>query len=197
VSQFVQGLFPKDSSSATASSSSMITVLDTILQWLVKAPLPYYNQQECCPLAAIVIILCTIVLIKGAKESTKFNTIMTILNLSVLGFVVVAGLVTGSVRLDNLGLSSSFSSLFASSASSEFESESSFFGTSGFDGVGRAAGLVFFSYLGFDMVSCLSEEVINPERNMPIGTLRQTRIQYSTVHCSTPRFGIRDVTTLR
>jgi len=180
VSQFVQGLFPKDSSSATtSSSSSMITVLDTILQWLVKAPLPYYNQQDCCLLAAIVIILCTIVLIKGAKESTKFNTIMTILNLSVLGFVVVAGLVTGSVRLDNLGLSSSFSSLFASSASSESgelsdssassASESSFFGTNGFDGVGRAAGLVFFSYLGFDMVSCLSEEVINPERNMPIG----------------------------
>jgi len=170
VSQFVQGLFPKDSSSATtSSSSSMITVLATILQWLVKAPLPYYNQQDCCPLAAIVIILCTIVLIKGAKESTKFNTIMTILNLSVLGFVVVAGLVTGSVRLDNLGLSSSFSSLFASSASSESESESSFFGTNGFDGVGRAAGLVFFSYLGFDMVSCLSEEVTNPERNMPIG----------------------------
>jgi len=193
VSNFLQGLLlqlqQKDE-----SPSSTIVFFDTILQWLVKAPLPRtsffgsstrsssssyttdnhnHNDNDCCPLAAIVILLCTIILIKGAKESTKFNTIMTILNLSVLGFVVVAGLVTGSVRFDNLGLSSLLveeSSLSEISDSSSSESsESSFFGTNGFDGVGRAAGLVFFSYLGFDMVSCLSEEVINPERNMPIG----------------------------
>ncbi|OEU13752.1 amino acid transporter [Fragilariopsis cylindrus CCMP1102] len=116
-----------------------------------KLPTIFNGQQpyECCPLAAVVILLCTSILVTGAKESARFNTAMTILNLAVLGFVVVIGWTTGSVRHDNLFTPSFF--------------------PEGLDGVARAAGLVFFSYLGFDMVSCLSEEVIDPERNMPIG----------------------------
>ena len=158
---------------------TVVTLLDALLQWLVKAPVPTLGSRDaeaaeattCCPLAALVIVLCTLVLISGAKESARFNTIMTILNLSVLTFVVVAGLLTGSVRWDNLGLMA-FSDAEEDTATATTSSYSaSFFGTNGFDGVGRAAGLVFFSYLGFDMVSCLSEEVINPEKNMPIGTL--------------------------
>jgi len=86
----------------------------------------------------------------GVEESSRFNTLMTMLNLGVLGFVVLVGWTTGSVKIhENLMTPSFF--------------------PEGLDGVGRAAGLVFFSYLGFDMVSCLSEEVINPEKNMPIG----------------------------
>jgi len=49
--------------------------------------------------------------------------------------------------------------------------------------VGRAAGLVFFSYLGFDMVSCLSEEVINPEKNMPIGIVGSL-ISSTVIYCT-------------
>jgi amino acid transporter len=41
----------------------------------------------------------------------------------------------------------------------------------GVAGMARGAGLVFFSYLGFDMVSCLSEEVQDAKRNMPIGII--------------------------
>jgi amino acid transporter len=41
----------------------------------------------------------------------------------------------------------------------------------GVSGMARGAGLVFFSYLGFDMVSCLSEEVQDAKRNMPIGII--------------------------
>ena len=32
-----------------------------------------------------------------------------------------------------------------------------------------AAGTVFFSYLGFDMVSSMAEEVAKPQRDLPIG----------------------------
>jgi APA family basic amino acid/polyamine antiporter len=72
---------------------------------------------------------------------------MTILNLSVLSFVLFGGIGSGTVHSDNLH------PIFPH----------------GIVGMARGAGLVFFSYLGFDMVSCLSEEVKNPERNMPIG----------------------------
>eukprot|EP00536_Pseudo-nitzschia_multiseries_P004034 jgi/Psemu1/284819/fgenesh1_pg.65_\ len=134
-------------------SASMAFAADNFLQWFVKAPFPsIFGDEEyhCCPLAAVVILLCTSVLVTGAKESARFNTIMTILNISILGFVVLVGWTTGSVRVQDNLLTPSFF-------------------PNGFDGVGRAAGLVFFSYLGFDMVSCLSEEVKNPEKNMPIG----------------------------
>ena len=113
-------------------------------------PFPWLGHDyECCPLSIVIITLCTIVLITGAKESAKFNTAMTILNLCVLSFVLMSGLTTGTVREENL------TPIFPH----------------GISGMAHGAGLVFFAYLGFDMCSCLSEEVKNPERNMPIGII--------------------------
>jgi APA family basic amino acid/polyamine antiporter len=45
------------------------------------------------------------------------------------------------------------------------------FGAFGWSGVLRAAGIVFFSYIGFDAVSTAAQEAKNPARNMPIGIL--------------------------
>jgi APA family basic amino acid/polyamine antiporter len=45
------------------------------------------------------------------------------------------------------------------------------FGTFGWSGVLRGAGIVFFSYIGFDAVSTAAQEAKNPARNMPIGIL--------------------------
>jgi len=35
----------------------------------------------------------------------------------------------------------------------------------------RAAGVIFFAYIGFDVVSTLAQEARNPQRDMPIGIL--------------------------
>eukprot|EP00548_Thalassiothrix_antarctica_P003186 CAMPEP_0194155046 /NCGR_PEP_ID=MMETSP0152-20130528/62992_1 /TAXON_ID=1049557 /ORGANISM="Thalassiothrix antarctica, Strain L6-D1" /LENGTH=67 /DNA_ID=CAMNT_0038861603 /DNA_START=76 /DNA_END=275 /DNA_ORIENTATION=+ len=67
---------------------------------------------------------------------------MTLLNLSILAFVLLSGIGSGSIRAENL------QPIFPE----------------GISGMARGAGLVFFSYLGFDMVACLSEECKNPER---------------------------------
>jgi APA family basic amino acid/polyamine antiporter len=43
------------------------------------------------------------------------------------------------------------------------------------------AGMVFFSYIGFDSVSTLAAEVKNPKRDMPlgiVGTLVITTVMY-------------------
>lgn len=123
---------------------------DAVLKWLTHAPLPLFGENyACCPLSMVIIGVCTMVLVTGAKESTRFNTAMTLLNLTVLGFVLFAGVGSGTVHNDNL------TPVFPH----------------GLPGMARGAGLVFFAYLGFDMVACLSEEVINPERNMPIGII--------------------------
>src|SRR5690606_28337734 len=44
-------------------------------------------------------------------------------------------------------------------------------GKYGWDGVVRAASIVFFAYIGFDAVSTAAGEAKNPQRDMPIGIL--------------------------
>src|SRR5213078_1093914 len=44
-------------------------------------------------------------------------------------------------------------------------------GTYGWSGVLRGAGLVFFAYIGFDAVSTAAQEAKNPQKDMPIGIL--------------------------
>ena len=41
----------------------------------------------------------------------------------------------------------------------------------GWLGVLRAAGVIFFAYIGFDAVSTAAQEARNPQRDMPIGIL--------------------------
>jgi len=45
------------------------------------------------------------------------------------------------------------------------------FGEFGWSGVLRAAGVIFFAYIGFDAVSTAAQEAKNPQRDMPIGIL--------------------------
>jgi APA family basic amino acid/polyamine antiporter len=41
----------------------------------------------------------------------------------------------------------------------------------GWSGIVRAAGVVFFAFIGFDAVSTAAQETKNPQRNMPIGII--------------------------
>ncbi len=45
------------------------------------------------------------------------------------------------------------------------------FGSFGWSGILRGSGLVFFAYMGFDTVSTLAQDTINPQRNLPRGIL--------------------------
>ena len=93
--------------------------------------------------AVVLIGLCTLLLIRGASESARVNTVMVLIKLAVLALFVVLGL--QGWNSDNL---------------SEFTP----FGTSG---ITSAAGIIFFSYIGLDAVSTAGEEVKNPRRTMP------------------------------
>jgi APA family basic amino acid/polyamine antiporter len=97
--------------------------------------------------AVILIVLCTLLLIRGASESAKVNAVMVLIKLSVLVLFIAVG-VTGW-NADNL----------------------SNFSPSGLDGIMSAAGIIFFSYIGLDAVSTAGEEVKNPRRNMPLAII--------------------------
>ncbi len=46
----------------------------------------------------------------------------------------------------------------------------------GLSGIGRGAGVIFFAYIGFDAVTTMSEEVKQPQRDLPIGILASLTI---------------------
>jgi amino acid transporter len=97
--------------------------------------------------AVVLILLCTLLLIRGASESAKVNTVMVLIKLGVLVFFIV------------LGLQGWNSDHF-----SNFYSE-------GFNSITSAAGIIFFSYIGLDAVSTAGEEVKDPHRTMPLAII--------------------------
>jgi basic amino acid/polyamine antiporter, APA family len=50
------------------------------------------------------------------------------------------------------------------------------FGSFGWSGILRGAGIIFFAYIGFDAVSTASQEARNPGRDIPIGILASLAI---------------------
>ena len=93
--------------------------------------------------AIILIAMCALLLIRGASESARVNTIMVLIKLAVLAmFVIVAFTAFDSNQLKD-------------------------FAPFGVAGIGSAAGTIFFSYIGLDAVSTAGEEVTNPQTTMP------------------------------
>jgi amino acid transporter len=93
--------------------------------------------------AVVLILLCASLLIRGASESAKVNTVMVLIKLSVLGLFIVIG--------------------FSAFQADRFDN----FWASGSAGITAAAGTIFFSFIGLDAVSTAGEEVKDPQRALP------------------------------
>src|SRR5581483_6188470 len=97
--------------------------------------------------AALVVLLITVVLVVGIKESATFNAAMVALKLAVVLFVIAVG----SQYIDTRNWHPFLP-----------------FGTAG---VFKGAAYIFFAYIGFDSVSTHAEEARNPQRDVPIGII--------------------------
>lgn len=93
--------------------------------------------------AVVLVLLCMLLLVRGASESARANTVMVVIKLAVLGLFVVVGLTA-------------------------FEADrfDAFWGA-GAAGVSAAAATIFFSFIGLDAVSTAGEEVRDPQRALP------------------------------
>ena len=121
----------------------------------------------------LVVGVFTALLAVGTKLSTRVNSIFTIIKVAITLFVIVAGFFY--VRADN------FSPFIPPSQPAESASglEQPLFGfLSGFDpsqygvmGILSGAALVFFAFIGFDVVATTAEETKNPQRAVPRGVL--------------------------
>src|SRR3954452_23628099 len=93
--------------------------------------------------AIVLVVMCMLLLIRGASESAKANTIMVLIKLGVLAmFSVIA---------------------FTGFTTDHFAN----FAPMGGAAVGLAAGTIFFSYIGLDAVSTAGDEVKDPQKTMP------------------------------
>jgi basic amino acid/polyamine antiporter, APA family len=118
---------------------------------LLNAPILFGHEFGFNLPAFIIALVITAVLVIGIKESANFNAGIVILKVAIVLFVL--GLGSHYVNRANWG--------------SDWHSFAPF----GVGGIGLAAGLVFFSYIGFDAVSTTAQEAKNPQRDMPIGII--------------------------
>ncbi|HMA43673.1 MAG TPA: amino acid permease [Gemmatimonadales bacterium] len=106
------------------------------------------------PAVAIVALMSTVLVI-GIRESARVNNLIVILKIAIILLVVVVGL----------------SHLTPSNWKPFVPPNSGAWGSFGWSGVLRGAGLVFFAYIGFDAVSTTAQEARNPQKDMPVGIL--------------------------
>jgi basic amino acid/polyamine antiporter, APA family len=105
--------------------------------------------------AALLTFAVTILLISGIEKLSFFNNLTVIVKVVVILLFIVFGI--SYISLENL-------TPFIPQNTGQF-------GHFGWSGVLRGAGIIFFSYMGFDVVTTLAQESKNPQRNIPIGVI--------------------------
>ena len=111
--------------------------------------------------AFLVSLALTVLLVIGVSESAKFNNIIVAIKVGViLAFILIGGYIV----LTNLDtLSANWDPFIPPATGKE--------GEFGWSGIGRAASIVFFAYIGFEAVSTAGQEAKNPGKDMPFGII--------------------------
>lgn len=97
--------------------------------------------------AVLIILVMTVLLSRGVRESARVNNIMVFIKIAVVLIFIFAGF--NYVKPENWTPFMPF----------------------GLDGVMAGAATVFFAFIGFDAVSTAAEEVKRPQRDLPIGII--------------------------
>jgi len=105
--------------------------------------------------AILICLALTGLLVLGIRESARVNTTIVIIKVAVLILFFAVG--AHYVNPANLH--------------PFIPPNTGTFGSFGWSGILRGAGIIFFAYIGFDAVSTASQEARNPGRDIPIGIL--------------------------
>jgi basic amino acid/polyamine antiporter, APA family len=105
--------------------------------------------------AFFIVAAISLLLIVGIQESARVNAIIVLLKVS----VVLVFIALGWAYINPANFTP-----FIPENTGEF-------GSFGWSGILRGAGLVFFAFIGFDAVSTAAQEAKNPQRDMPIGII--------------------------
>jgi APA family basic amino acid/polyamine antiporter len=130
--------------------------------------------------ALLIIAVVAALLVLGTKVSAKFSAVITAVKVAVVILVVVVG--SFYIKAQNFtpfippaqtgkdaagtGINESVFSLLTGGGSSHY----------GWYGVLAGASIVFFAFLGFDVVATAAEETKNPQKDVPRGILASLAI---------------------
>ena len=112
--------------------------------------------------ALFIIIVLSLLLIRGMQESAVVNVIIVILKVAIVVVVIAMG--WHYIRPEN-------HTPFIPNPSTYTDQQGITHNYGGMLGILGAAGVVFFAFIGFDAVSTAAQETKNPKRDMPIGIL--------------------------
>jgi APA family basic amino acid/polyamine antiporter len=135
------------------------SMLSSVQQALTEANYDFSSYPKLTAIinvpAMVVVLLVTALLVIGVKESARVNNVIVFVKVSILVLLIALGLPL--ISSENWG--------------GPFIPQSDEWFHFGWSGVCRAAGVVFFAYIGFDAVSTTAQEAKNPQRDMPLGII--------------------------
>lgn len=102
--------------------------------------------------AFLIVMIITVILVIGIKESANSNTAMVLLKIGVILFFIAVG--STLIRPENWN-----------------NPALGGFAPNGWAGISAGAAIIFFSYIGFDATSTAAEEAKDPGRDMPFGII--------------------------
>lgn len=105
--------------------------------------------------AVFIVVLMSIVLIRGTKGSALVNNLIVALKVTVVLVFIFLG----------------WAYINPQNYVPYIPENTGEFGSYGWSGIFRAAAIIFFAYIGFDAVSTAAQEAKNPQKHMPIGIL--------------------------
>ncbi|KAM0041907.1 putative amino acid/polyamine transporter I, cationic amino acid transporter [Helianthus debilis subsp. tardiflorus] len=146
--------------SNAAAARSFTTYLGTAIgvsaesKWRITVSfLPHgFNQIDI--IAVLIILILTLIICYSTRESSVLNMMLTAVHIMFILFVIMMGFWKGDTK--------NFTE------PSDPSHPGGFF-PFGAPGVFNGAALVYVSYIGYDAVSTLAEEVKNPVTDIPIG----------------------------
>ncbi|XP_026464799.1 high affinity cationic amino acid transporter 1-like [Ctenocephalides felis] len=163
------------------SAASVVKAISTYLDALIGKVISNYLREH-LPIdvsflspypdffAFGVTMLFTIALAFGAKESSRFNNLFTLVNLAVVGFFVAAGAVKADASNWSLPPTAGHGD--------------GGFAPYGIVGIIAGASKCFYGFIGFDCVCLAGEEAKNPKKSLPIaviGSLFITFLSYFSI----------------
>ena len=97
--------------------------------------------------AFLIVMLLTVVLVRGIRESAEANNVMVFLK--IMAILIFVGFGARFIHPSNYHP----------------------FSPNGWPGILTGGSIIFFTYIGFDSVSTAAEETKNPQRDLPIGII--------------------------
>jgi APA family basic amino acid/polyamine antiporter len=150
----------------TASTGTQLALYEN--QWMPVMSLPPGISAAGLPhvtaafnlVAMAIVMVITVILVIGIKESANFNSAIVFIKLSVVAIFLVVG---GYFLIRHPGLARTNWHPFVPPKDAN--------GNFGWGGISKGASRIFFAYIGFDAVSTAAQEAKKPQRDMPIGIL--------------------------